>query len=64
MATMPADDDPAAPGLRRVRVVLQVPPKVGHPESVDLALAVEILNGPDLADEIWAANNYDPDLEA
>jgi len=63
MATMPADDDSAA-GFRRVRVVLEVPPTVEHPERVDLALAAEILNSADLADEIWAANNYDPDLEA
>ena len=64
MATMPTDDDPAAPEFRHVRVVLRVPTNVDHPERVDLALAAEILNSPELADEIWAANNYDPDLEA
>ena len=62
--TMPAADDVAPKEPRRVRVMLQVPPNVEHPENVDLALAVEILNSPELAEEIWAANNYDPDLEA
>jgi len=62
--TMPAADDVAPKEPRHVRVVLRVPPNVEHPENVDLALAVEILNSPELAEEIWAANNYDPDLEA
>ena len=62
--TMPAADDVAPKEPRHVRVVLRVPPNVEHPENVDLALAVEILNSPELAEEIWAANNHDPDLEA
>lgn len=61
---MPADDNSAAQSPRRVHVVLQKPPNVEHPENVDLALAMEILYSPELAEEIWAANNHDPDLEA
>jgi hypothetical protein len=45
-------------------VVLRRPSHVAHPEALDVAAAIEILNSPELAEEIWAANNYDPDLEA
>lgn len=47
------------PCTRRVHVDLQTPPDVEHPENVDLALAVEILNGPGLAEQIFGEASFD-----
>lgn len=60
------DSEPTDPAdrLPRHKVMLRVPRNVEHPENVDLARAIEILNSPTLGEEIWAANNYNPDLEA
>ncbi len=49
---------------RHVRVPLQVPSHFEHPENIDIAVALEILNSAELGEEIWAANNQDPDLQA
>lgn len=62
--TMHATDNATPKGPRHERIVLRRPPHVEHPENVDLAAAIEILNSRELGDEIWAANNNDPDLEA
>jgi len=61
---MHATDNATPQGPRHERIVLRRPAHVDHPENVDLAVAIEILNSSELGDEIWAANNYDPDLEA
>jgi hypothetical protein len=61
--TMRVSDD-SSKEPRRLKLVLRRPSHVEHPENIDLAAAIEILNSPELGEEIWAANNYDPDLEA
>jgi hypothetical protein len=48
---------------RHVRVLLQVPPQVEHPEKVDIAVALAILNCSELGEEIWTANHHGPDLQ-
>jgi len=61
---MHATDDATPKGPRHERIVLRQPPHVEHPEAADLAAAIKILNSRELGDEIWAANNNDPNLEA
>ncbi len=48
---------------RYVCLPLQAPPHVDHPEDVDIAVALEIFNSTELSEEIWAANNHDPDFQ-
>jgi len=53
-----------AAGPRRERIVLCRPSHIEHPETVDLAAAIEILNSLELDDEIWTVNNHDSDFQA
>ena len=52
-------------GFRHRTVTLRRPPKemIVEEDSIDLALAADLVNSGVLTAEISAANNHDPDLE-